>query len=190
MSKDFGTDLTVGSIPRHLLGFSLPMLAGNLIQIGHNIINTIWVGHLVGEDAVGAAGVGDTMGAAFQFSSQFIAGFVIAFSHNAKVAAVILLVMPVTSVFLSGVIYLIVTLSKRTSVANEEASTIADEALSGRVPLVQHLHPATRVLEHATPDLVGGRHGMEQRPDRGRWCVDDEPGLMALHGSPPSRPRR
>jgi putative MATE family efflux protein len=33
------------------------MLLGNLIQIGYSIINTIWVGHLVGEDAVGAAGV-------------------------------------------------------------------------------------------------------------------------------------
>jgi putative MATE family efflux protein len=57
MEEKFGTDLTVGSIPRHLLRFSIPMLLGNLIQIGYSIINTIWVGHLVGEDAVGAAGV-------------------------------------------------------------------------------------------------------------------------------------
>jgi putative MATE family efflux protein len=57
MDKKFGTDLTVGSIPRHLLFFSIPMLLGTLIQVGHSIINTIWVGHLVGEDAVGAIGV-------------------------------------------------------------------------------------------------------------------------------------
>jgi putative MATE family efflux protein len=57
MEEKLGTDLTVGSIPRHLLRFSIPMLLGNLIQIGYSIINTIWVGHLVGEDAVGAAGV-------------------------------------------------------------------------------------------------------------------------------------
>jgi putative MATE family efflux protein len=57
MGKGFGTDLTVGSIPRHLLFFSIPMLLGNLIQIGYSIINTIWVGHLVGENAVGAIGV-------------------------------------------------------------------------------------------------------------------------------------
>lgn len=57
MEKKFGTDLTVGSIPRHLLFFSIPMLIGNFIQIGYSIINTIWVGHLVGENAVGAAGV-------------------------------------------------------------------------------------------------------------------------------------
>ena len=49
--------MTVGSIPRHLLRFSIPMLIGNLIQIGYSIINTIWVGHLVGENAVGAIGV-------------------------------------------------------------------------------------------------------------------------------------
>jgi len=57
MDKKFGTDLTVGSIPRHLLFFSIPMLLVTLIQVGHSIINTIWVGHLVGEDAVGAIGV-------------------------------------------------------------------------------------------------------------------------------------
>ena len=57
MDRRFGTDLTIGSIPRHLLLFAVPMLIGNFIQIGHSIINTIWVGHLVGEDAVGAAGV-------------------------------------------------------------------------------------------------------------------------------------
>jgi putative MATE family efflux protein len=57
MTKEFGTDLTVGSIPRHLLVFSIPMLIGNLIQVGYGIVNTIWVGHLVGENAVGAAGV-------------------------------------------------------------------------------------------------------------------------------------
>lgn len=57
MNAQFGKDLTEGSIPRHLLLFSVPMLLGNLIQIGYSIINTIWVGHLVGEDAVGASGV-------------------------------------------------------------------------------------------------------------------------------------
>ncbi len=53
----FGKDLTEGSIPRHLLLFSIPMLAGNAMQIGYSLINTIWVGHLVGENAVGAVGV-------------------------------------------------------------------------------------------------------------------------------------
>ena len=54
---DLGTDLTEGNIPRHLLRFSIPMLLGNLIQLGYSVVNTIWVGHLVGENGVGAAGV-------------------------------------------------------------------------------------------------------------------------------------
>jgi putative MATE family efflux protein len=57
MENKFGTDMTEGSIPKHLLRFSIPMLIGNLIQIGYSIVNTIWVGHLVGENAVGAIGV-------------------------------------------------------------------------------------------------------------------------------------
>jgi putative MATE family efflux protein len=57
MDKEFGRDFSKGSIPRHLLAFSIPMLLGNLIQIGYSLINIIWVGHLVGEDAVGAVGI-------------------------------------------------------------------------------------------------------------------------------------
>lgn len=57
MGNTFGTDMTVGSIPRHLLRFSIPMLIGNLIQIGYSIVNRIWVGNLIGENAVGAIGV-------------------------------------------------------------------------------------------------------------------------------------
>ena len=57
MDKEFGRDFSKGSIPRHLLSFSIPMLLGNLIQIGYSLINIIWVGHLVGENAVGAVGI-------------------------------------------------------------------------------------------------------------------------------------
>jgi putative MATE family efflux protein len=57
MGTKFGKDLTEGSIPKHLLLFSLPMLAGNALQIGYGLVNTIWVGHMVGENAVGAVGV-------------------------------------------------------------------------------------------------------------------------------------
>jgi putative MATE family efflux protein len=55
--QKFGRDLTVGSIPRHLLAFSLPMLAGNMLQSGYSIINMIWVGNIVGENGLGAAAV-------------------------------------------------------------------------------------------------------------------------------------
>lgn len=57
MSEKFGKDLTTGSIPRHLLNFSIPMLLANLLQTGYSIINTIWVGNKVGDNAVGAAQV-------------------------------------------------------------------------------------------------------------------------------------
>jgi putative MATE family efflux protein len=57
MDNKFGTDMSVGSIPKHLLRFSIPMLIGNLIQIGYSIVNRIWVGNLIGENAVGAIGV-------------------------------------------------------------------------------------------------------------------------------------
>ncbi len=55
--NQYGTDFSKGSIPRHLLYFSIPMLISSLIQVFHNIVDTVWVGHLVGENAVGAVGV-------------------------------------------------------------------------------------------------------------------------------------
>ncbi len=57
MDKKFGKDLTVGSIPKHLLHFSIPMLIGNMLQSGYSIINMIWVGNIVGENGLGAAAV-------------------------------------------------------------------------------------------------------------------------------------
>jgi putative MATE family efflux protein len=55
--KKFGRDLTVGSIPKHLIDFSLPMLLGNMLQSGYSIINMIWVGHIVGAGGLGATAV-------------------------------------------------------------------------------------------------------------------------------------
>jgi putative MATE family efflux protein len=55
--KKFGKDLTVGSIPKHLVSFSLPMLLGNMLQSGYSIINMIWVGHIVGAGGLGATAV-------------------------------------------------------------------------------------------------------------------------------------
>lgn len=57
MNSKFGNDMTIGSIPRHLLSFSIPMLIGNLMQVGYSVINTIWVGNIVGKDAIGATAV-------------------------------------------------------------------------------------------------------------------------------------
>jgi len=49
-----GRDLSQGSIPRHILSLAIPMLIGNLLNTGYGIINTIWVGKILGEAAVGA----------------------------------------------------------------------------------------------------------------------------------------
>ncbi len=57
MKKEFGHDLTNGSTPKLLLKFALPILIGNLLSTGYNIINTIWVGNLLGRDSVGAIAV-------------------------------------------------------------------------------------------------------------------------------------
>lgn len=79
MQNRFGRDFTTGSIPRHLLVFSLPMLTGNLLQTAYNIIDTIWVGKYVGPEAVGAS--------AASFPIIFI---LIALSSGATIATTIL----------------------------------------------------------------------------------------------------
>ncbi|MCX8130450.1 MAG: MATE family efflux transporter [Clostridia bacterium] len=79
MSSKFGKDLTVGSIPRHLLTFSLPMLIGNLLQTGYSLVNAIWIGRKVSEDALGAASI--------SFPIVFI---LIALSSGATMATTIL----------------------------------------------------------------------------------------------------
>jgi putative MATE family efflux protein len=44
----FGRDLTTGSIPRHLVAFALPMLAGSALQTAYSFVNYIWVGQCLG----------------------------------------------------------------------------------------------------------------------------------------------
>ena len=53
----YGRDLTTGSIPRHLIAFSIPMLAGSAIQTGYSIVNAIWVGKGLGTTAMAAVTV-------------------------------------------------------------------------------------------------------------------------------------
>ncbi len=55
--KRFGKDLTEGSIPRHLLSMAIPMFIANFLNSGYSIVNTIWLGHTVGKEAVGAVAV-------------------------------------------------------------------------------------------------------------------------------------
>ncbi len=53
----FGRDLTTGSIPRHLIAFSLPMLAGSALQTAYSFVNAIWVGQYLGKNALAAVTV-------------------------------------------------------------------------------------------------------------------------------------
>ena len=79
MSGKFGIDLTTGSIPKHLIRFSIPMFIGNLLQTGLGITDSIWVGNIVGPDAVGATQV--------SFPIPFL---LIALSNGATLATTIL----------------------------------------------------------------------------------------------------
>ena len=49
-------DLTHGSIFRGLLRFSLPLMAGNLLQQLYNLVDTFVVGRYCGEIALAAVG--------------------------------------------------------------------------------------------------------------------------------------
>ena len=57
MAPRSGTDLTVGSIPRHIVTFSLPMLIGSFLQTAYSFVNAIWVGKFLGRGALAAVTV-------------------------------------------------------------------------------------------------------------------------------------
>lgn len=73
---DRGTrDFTTGSIARHVIVFSLPMLAGSAIQTSYSFVNRVWVGKFLGTDALAAVTV--SMPVIF-LSIALAAGFTIA----------------------------------------------------------------------------------------------------------------
>lgn len=52
-----GRDMTTGSIPRNLIAFSLPMLAGSVLQVAYSLVNAFWVGKYLGKTAFAAVTV-------------------------------------------------------------------------------------------------------------------------------------
>ena len=52
-----GYDLTEGSMLRHVISFSIPMLLGNMLQALYNTVDSIWVGRFLGSEALGAVSV-------------------------------------------------------------------------------------------------------------------------------------
>ncbi|NLH95793.1 MAG: MATE family efflux transporter [Clostridiaceae bacterium] len=79
MNGRYGVDLTTGSIPKHLVRFSIPMFIGNLLQTALGFTDAMWVGNMVGPNAVGAIQV--------SFPIQFL---LIALSNGATLATTIL----------------------------------------------------------------------------------------------------
>ena len=80
-------NLTEGSIFQKLIRFSLPMIAGNLLQQVYNLVDTLIVGRCIGADALAAVGsaytlmifitsiiIGLCMGSGAFFSADFGAG--------------------------------------------------------------------------------------------------------------------
>lgn len=49
-------DMTKGNIPRQLIGFSIPLVLGNLFQLTYNAVDSIIVGKFAGTDALAAVG--------------------------------------------------------------------------------------------------------------------------------------
>ncbi|QRK04944.1 MATE family efflux transporter [Archangium violaceum] len=57
MKPSFGRDLTTGSIPKHMVAFSIPMLIGSFLQTAYSFVNAIWVGQFLGIEALAAVTV-------------------------------------------------------------------------------------------------------------------------------------
>ena len=63
--------MTVGSIPRHLIGFAIPLLIGNLFQIMYNMVDSWVVGNFVSTEAFSAVG---TLGSVMNLMIGFFIG--------------------------------------------------------------------------------------------------------------------
>lgn len=48
--------MTEGSIPRHIISYSIPLILGNLFQLTYNAVDSIIVGRFIGKDALAAVG--------------------------------------------------------------------------------------------------------------------------------------
>ncbi len=87
MSKKNVTDMTVGSPAKHILGFAVPLLIGNLFQQLYNMVDSIVVGNYVGKDALAAVGTCGSMNFLFFSLSSGLAigiGIIVAQYFGAK----------------------------------------------------------------------------------------------------------
>ena len=68
-------DLTNGPVTKKMMLFSLPLIAGNLLQQTYNIADTVIVGRFLGADALAAVGSSYTL-MTFFFDFRFLLGAV------------------------------------------------------------------------------------------------------------------
>lgn len=71
LDTNFGKNLTVGSARSILIGMWIPLVMGSLLTMGYSIINSIWVGQIMGSRAMSAVAV--TM-PIIQLTSALISG--------------------------------------------------------------------------------------------------------------------
>ena len=49
--------MTEGSITRHLVHYSVPLILGNLFQLTYNVVDSIIAGRFIGKEALAAEGI-------------------------------------------------------------------------------------------------------------------------------------
>ena len=65
-------DMTRGNVTRHLVGFSVPIILGNLFQLAYNAVDSIVVGRFAGTGALAAVGTANpVIGASVLMSEYF-----------------------------------------------------------------------------------------------------------------------
>ncbi len=57
MEKDNMLELTEGNVSKGLIKLVIPMILGNLLNIAYNIVDTIWIGQMIGPKGLGAIAV-------------------------------------------------------------------------------------------------------------------------------------
>ncbi|MFA9377976.1 MAG: MATE family efflux transporter [Lachnotalea sp.] len=83
-------NMTQGNIPKHIIGFAVPMIFGNLFQLTYNAVDSIIVGRYAGKEALAAIGtsnpimniviffiIGICLGASVLMSEFFGAGNIV-----------------------------------------------------------------------------------------------------------------
>jgi len=61
MTKPLQQDFTQGNILKQLITFSGPLILANLLQTSYQLIDSLWIGNLIGDDALGSVSISSTI---------------------------------------------------------------------------------------------------------------------------------